>query len=171
MEKQTKRTVFELKVVVEQELGLLESLLEQMQIEREALLEFKPDQLVELNKRKELLILQLNYLEENRLRVSARIAKALDIPEPDKATLAIMAEHIDDPISEDLRRLHSKFIALVESIQELNTINRDLIEFSIRSVKGSVAFLKRRFFHGETYSSSGVVNEEIEGLSRLSSRV
>jgi len=142
-----------------------------MQIEREALLEFKPDQLVELNKRKELLILQFNYLEENRLRVSARIAKALDIPEPDKATLAIMAEHIDDPISEDLRRLHSKFIALVESIQELNTINRDLIEFSIRSVKGSVAFLKRRFFHGETYSSSGVFNEEIEGLSRLSSRV
>ena len=152
-------------------MSLLESLLEQMQIEREALLEFKPDQLVELNKRKELLILQLNYLEENRLRVSTRIARTLEIDSADKATLALIADRIDDPFSEDIRRLHSKFVALVESIQELNIINRDLIEFSIRSVKGSVAFLKRRFFHSETYSSSGVVNEEIEGLSRLSSRV
>ncbi len=170
MEKDTRRTVLELKVCVEQEISLLESLLEQMQFEREALLEFKPDQLIELNKRKELLILQLNYLEGGRLRLSKRLARGLGISEKD-VTLLKVGESIGQALGEDLKHLHSTFVALVESIRELNSLNRDLVEFSIRSVKGSVAFLKRRFFNSETYSASGVVNDEIEGLSRLSSRV
>jgi len=170
MKSDTKRIALELKVVVDQEIALLESLLERMQTEREALLEFKPDQLVELNKRKELLVLQMNYLEDSRGRLIKRFAKACEVPS-EGLNLFKIGEGVQGELGEELKHLHSVFIALIESIQELNKLNRDLIEFSIRSVKGSVAFLKRRFFHGETYSSSGVINDEIAGLSRLSNRV
>jgi hypothetical protein len=61
-----RKLVFELKAVLEQQVALLDNLLEIMQDERELLVQFQPDQLVEINKRKELLVLQQSYLEANR---------------------------------------------------------------------------------------------------------
>ena len=59
---------------------------------------------------------------------------------------------------------------MIDAIQELNSLNSKLIEFSIRSVKGSVAFLKRHFFYSETYSANGALNNEISQLSTVHSR-
>jgi flagellar biosynthesis/type III secretory pathway chaperone len=69
-----------------------------------------------------------------------------------------------------LKDLRDQLVALVESIQELNGINKRLIDFSVKSVKGSVAFLKKRFFNNETYSPDGVVNDELQRLSVLNNR-
>ncbi len=159
----------ELKVVLEQEASLLENLLEIMQDEREFLVRFQPKALEEQTKRKELLVLQHSYLDQGRQDLTARLAKELGFEESDPP-LSALCEVIDGELGKKLEKVHVTLKALIESIQELNEINQRLIEFSIRSVKGSVAFLKRRFFASETYSAGGVINQEIAQLSSLNSR-
>lgn len=170
MNAQVTKLGFELKVVLEQEIALLDSLLEVMQSEREMLVRFQPNQLLEHNKRKELLILQHSYLEKNRAEISAQLAAEMkfDGAEP---FLREIAEFIGGELGQSLTDLRSKLNALVDSITELNIINKKLIDFSIKSVKGSVAFLKSKFFNSKTYSASGTINQEVDGLSSINSRV
>ncbi len=159
---------FELKVVLEQEIALFDNLLEIMQEERELLVRFQPNQLLELNKRKELLVLQQNYLESSRATLSRELIKVLELDE--NATLKQIAAALGGELGKSFVDLHSSLTAVVDAIGQLAVINRHLIEFSIKSVKGSVAFLKRRFFSAETYSAAGVINQEIAQLSSLNNR-
>jgi len=170
MNTQVTKLGFELKVVLEQEIALLDSLLEVMQNEREMLVRFQPNQLLEHNKRKELLVLQHTYLEKNRAELSAQLAAEMkfDGAEP---FLKEIAEYVGGELGKSLHDLRSKLNALVDSLQELNIINKKLIEFSIKSVKGSVAFLKSQFFNSKTYSASGMITQEIEQISSINSRV
>lgn len=160
-----------LKVVLKEEVAILSSLLEVMQEERALLVSFKPNQLLEINKRKELLVLQHTYLEQNRKDLSRQLAAALNITtSTEEPRLAELADAIGGEIGCALLDQKSKLVALIDAIQELNSLNSKLIEFSIRSVKGSVAFLKRHFFYSETYSANGVLNNEISQLSTVHSR-
>ena len=163
------KPALELKVVLEQSSALLDELLEIMHGERELLVRFQPEKLLEQNKRKELLVLQHGYLEQNRRGLSDRLARLLGIPEED-ASLETLVEVLEGELAHALGELRLRLTAQVEAIRELNDINGRLIEFSIKSVKGSVAFLKRRFFNSETYSATGVINHEIDQLSSLNSR-
>lgn len=157
-----------LKVALEQQAGLLEDLLELMQGERELLVRFEPERLVQSNKRKELLVLQHSYIEQGRRRIIAELTGKLDLD--DDPSLKEIARAIGGEIGHDLLELRNKISALVDAIGELNRINGHLIEHSIRSVNGSVAFLKRRFFNSEIYSSDGLINTEIDDLSSLHDR-
>ena len=82
-----------------------------------------------------------------------------------------IAAYIGGELGKSLDDLRSKLNALVDSLQELNQINKKLIEFSIKSVKSSVSFLKSRFFNSKTYSAAGVISQEIGQLSSINSRV
>lgn len=163
------KLALELKVVLDEEASLLTSLLEIMQEEREMLIRFMPNQLLELSKRKELLVLQHAYLDQNRRALAMKLSGELRM-ETD-ASLRQLAQAVDGEAGRSLFELHGKLRSLADSIQELNHLNRRLIDYSIKSVKGSVAFLKRRFFASETYSPGGVVNQEIAQLSSVHSRV
>jgi len=164
-----KKLALELKVILDQEFSLLENLLEVMQAERELLVRFQPEQLLELNKHKELLVLQHSYVERDRVAVSQKLANVLGIETPNPP-LRVLVKAVDGEPGKQLAELHSKLSAVIDAIQELNELNRRLIEFSIHSVKNSVAFLKKRFFSTETYNPKGVINEEIRQLSSVNSR-
>ncbi|RJO67170.1 MAG: flagellar protein FlgN [Myxococcales bacterium] len=159
----------ELKVVLDQEAGLLKALVEAMHEERELLVRFQPNQLVELNKRKELLVLQHSYLEQGRRELTRKLGRELGL-DSDGAGLAAIAEKLDGQLGRDLQNLKSTLSALVDAVTELNSLNKQLIEFSIRSVKGSVAFLKKRFFNAGTYSAEGMINQQISTLSMIHNR-
>jgi flagellar biosynthesis/type III secretory pathway chaperone len=169
MNEQQKKLGFGLKVVLEQELALLESLLEVLHDERELLVQFKPDQLFEHSKRKELLVLQHTYLEQNRNDLSQKLKATFGLGDAE-LSLREIAAHLDGELGHRLMLLRDNLSALVESIQEANELNKSLIGFSIRSVKSSVSFLKSRFFNSDTYSSSGIINENIAQLSMINSR-
>lgn len=160
---------YELKVVIEQEVSLLESLLELMHDERELLVNFKPHSLLEHNKRKALIVTQHRQLDRHRVELSLQLAGELkmDGAEP---SLRELAEALGGEMGHELLKQRSKLRALVESIHELNDLNQRLIDFSIKSVRGSVSFLKGQFFNSKTYSASGEIKQEIGQISRLNSR-
>ncbi len=169
MKTEIDKLALELKVVLQQEVRLLENLQELMQDERELLLSFRPRQLLEINKRKEILIGQRNSLEGERHRLTDRLTVLLCLPKD--ADLATLAEAVEGQAGAELRRLRSILAALVDGIRELATLNAALIEHSIRSIRGSVTFLKKRFFNSDTYGADGAIRHREAELSSVQNRV
>lgn len=164
-----KKLGFELKVVLEQELSLLDGLLETLHGERELLVQFRPDQLLEQNKRKEILVLQHGYLEQNRRDLSLSLTASLGV-DGVELPLREIAERLGGELGRKLMDLRDSLAALTDAIQEANELNKRLTEFSIRSVKSSVSFLKSRFFNSDTYSAGGTLRNDLAQLSVINSR-
>lgn len=169
MNMEANNLILEVKVVLQEQVSVLKSMLEIMQEERELLVQFRPQQLTELNKRKELLAQQHAQLERNRQGLSEALVKMLGLQE--EPSLKELADLAGGQLGQELLRIRSTLSALADGIGELNKINQSLIEHSIRSVKSSVAFLKKKFFNTETYNAGGVVTDDLRKLSTVNSRV
>lgn len=150
MNSEVRKLGYKLKVILDQEVGLLEKLLEVMTQENQLL--SKPDTktLYELSKTKEILILQHAYLDRNRRTTTQSLAKNLNL-EPAKPTLADFFNSIEGKLSGLLRVLHEKMQSLIRSIQDLGEKNAFLIRCSIQAVRDSWTLLRQQFVELESH--------------------
>jgi hypothetical protein len=119
------------KILNEQVIGY-KMLLELLQKERLCLIDLNAGAVEELYKEKDILILRLRLLEEERLRLMIDLGRG-DI------TLQKLGEVTGNTIFLDIR---SKLKSLMQAIEELNNFNRLLIERSLSYFRSNAGFFK-----------------------------
>lgn len=117
------------KILNEQVMGY-KMLLELLQRERLCLIDLNANAVEELYKEKDLLILRLRLLEEERLRLMKDCGRG-DI------TLQKLGELTGNETFLDIR---SKLRSLMQAIEELNNFNRLLIERSLSYFRNNAGF-------------------------------
>jgi hypothetical protein len=106
------------------------AILELLQKERLCLVEFNAECVEELSKEKDLLILKLRLLEEERMRLMKDFGNG-------SMTLQQLADATGKSIFLDVR---SKLKSLMQAIEELNNFNRILIERSLSYFRINAGF-------------------------------
>jgi len=162
------RIALELKVVLEQEASILSNLLELMHAERELLIKFQIDNLSEVNKNKELLVLQHSYIDQGRRKLTGRLAEELGSDED--PTLSLLIGSLEGKTASSLSTTAENLRQLVQAIQKMSAENCHLIEASLQSVRGTLAQIERRLLKSETYSINGVITQELSKLASLNAR-
>jgi len=117
------------KILNEQVNGYRE-LLELLQRERQDLIDVNAGAIEELYKGKDVLILRLRLLEEERIRLMKDVGS-------NTMTLKALAEKTGNSAFLELR---SKLKSLVQAIEELNSFNRILIDRSLGYLKTNAHF-------------------------------
>ncbi len=122
--------------------------------------------LQEILKKKETLVLKMQTLEDNREKVIEEIAEALGLS-GEELTLKRLVETDASPYSEKLIQCRNRLLGHIETIQNLNEKNKNLISRSSQSLQKSLSFIYK--VDGDTegsYHSDG----KIEG-GRMHSRL
>ena len=112
------------------------TLLDLLQRERGALTHLNASGVEDLSKEKDLMVLRLRLLEEERLRLVKKFSDERMLK--GDVTLRKLAELTGD---ESFLPLRLQLISLLQSIKELNDFNRILIERSLGFIKNSISFL------------------------------
>ena len=116
------------------------------------------DDLYASNAAKEESILKAGVLEGNRAALMKKIAAALRL---DKRgiTLSALLPHGDETQKEALQECRSVLRSLVADIQELNELNKMLLDDSLAYVQKSVDFLGQLIYPFGTYMNTGRLRE------------
>jgi flagellar biosynthesis/type III secretory pathway chaperone len=116
--------------ILDDQISGYRTLLELLQKERYLLIDFDVKGIEELYKEKDVLILKLRLLEEERIRRMKDFGSS-------ELTLKTLAEQTGNSKFLDMR---SKLKSLVQAIEELNGFNRILIDRSLSYIKNSSGF-------------------------------
>ncbi len=130
------------------------ALLELLQKEKECLIHFKTDEIEKLSKEKDTLLLKLRLYEDERIRLINDFKDANTLE--DDITLERLYEMTGD---EELIKLRSELRSLLQSIHELNGINRVLIERSLQYLHQTTDFFKSMGL--EITPDSGLLCKEV----------
>ncbi len=131
-------TEFEhIKDILRNQLTGYRALQEVLQEERKALVDIKVSEIEELSKKKDLIIMRLRLLEEERLRLTERLRIKLKTER--QLNLKKLYEITGD---EDFLHLRSRLLSLLQAISELNDFNRLLIDRSLNYVKSASSLLQ-----------------------------
>jgi flagellar biosynthesis/type III secretory pathway chaperone len=121
--------------ILEEEVRGYSELLSLLRKEKEAILSFRPGEIEEMAKEKDALVLKLRLLDDERKRL-LREQVAEEGLEPDLMTLY---QRTGDGRLPELR---SRLKSLLIGIQELNELNRILIDRATLHVRTSASFLQ-----------------------------
>lgn len=123
--------------------------------ERAILLKPSLDRLLESNSKKETEILKAKMLEEGRLKVVGKIAKMLDLDERE-INLTTLLSYVNHDQEKDIRECQSILNGLVTKSREMNQSNKELIDYSLHFLQGSVDFIYSLLSSASaSYMSSG----------------
>jgi flagellar biosynthesis/type III secretory pathway chaperone len=126
----------QIKSILSDQVSGYRTLLDVLQRERACLLRMNAAEVEDLSKEKDTIVLKLRLLEEERIRLVDAFAAQQNIDA--KATFQRLAEVTGD---DAFQRLRLQLISLLQSITELNSFNRVLIERSAAVVKNALNFL------------------------------
>ncbi|NOY65774.1 MAG: flagellar protein FlgN, partial [Nitrospirae bacterium] len=135
--------------ILEEQLKGYENLYSLLKREKEAIINFSPDDIEEVYREKDSLVLQLKLLEEER----QRLVKALPFSEGKNLGIYDLYLHTGD---ERLPPLRSKLLSLLQGIEELNEINRTCIDRATTFLRASSSFLD--VFFTEPLKGTGTVS-------------
>lgn len=147
--------------LLEGETELLESLLKTLQKERAAVVESDINTLNRATKEKENLILKIRILEEQRQHLMLRISRALNLGRS-PLTLTQLINKLGAPHSIRLNQICSSIIALTQSIEELNTLNRGLLMHSLDLVRSSLLLFDQSAVSPPVYYRTGKVQTDAQ---------
>lgn len=156
--------------VLEGEAALYGSLLLILQREKEAVIGSALKDLNEISKEKENILLKIRILEEQRLRILQRLADALGYSSQG-LTLTKLSQLVNEPYSNRLRACHSNFLALIQSIREINHSNRALLTHSLELVRGSLSLMDTLMASNPVYYRTGMVQSAARSGRVLSGKV
>ncbi len=122
--------------VLEAQRDLYSRLHELLQRERRALVEFNHQEIEQIAKDKDALVLQVQMLEEER----KRLLKELFPEEPDTKGIMDLYEVTGD---ERFVNLRFSLLSLLQAIQEANEVNRYFIERACHYIEGGLSFLRQ----------------------------
>jgi len=152
------------------ETELLESLLKTLQKERAAVVDSNLDTLNQATKEKENLILKVRILEEQRQHLMQRISRALNL-RSSSLTLTQLANMLEAPHSTRLKRSCSSIIALTQSIEDLNTLNKGLLMHSLDLVRSSLLLFDHLTVPPPVYYRTGKMQTGDQTGKILSGRI
>jgi len=138
-------------ILLEQE-SCCKLLVDLLQRERTFLIEFNVPAVEELAKEKDTLLLRLRLLEEERQRLAQAIAGEWPETRGREISLRTIAERTGDA---ELSAIRLKLVSLVQSIEDLNSFNRHLIDRSLNSVRTATGFFNAFGSRGPEPAQSG----------------
>lgn len=128
--------------------------------------EYSLENLQGVTKKKELLSLKMQVLEEERAQIIQSISESLGVP-AEQLTISELIRLRKDPSNMKLAEYRKRLMAQMESIKKLNENNRGLINHSSLCLKQSLSFLYRA---DETSRSSYYANGMLKE-NRIQSRI
>ena len=140
MDVKTTRLAQKLSVILEQEATILTGVRDLVTHENSSLVRMDAADVLTLTKKKELLILQQSYLEQERLRLLRRLAEAAG-PKAAAPSLPELIAAAEGPLREKLSALHEQLCTLVFDIQARSAENNRLLSFMLKTLEGSILFL------------------------------
>lgn len=132
------RSLGALKIILLEQEKCCKALVDLLQKERAYLVDFEVGGIEELTKGKDTLLLRLRLLEEERIRLTAALAAASGGP-PADVTLRGLADRTGDA---ELAGIRLKLVSLAQSIEDLNSFNRHLIDRSLGSIRCATGFFQ-----------------------------
>jgi flagellar biosynthesis/type III secretory pathway chaperone len=126
-----------IKNILTEQINNYRVLLELLQRERECLINLDVDEVENLSKEKDTIVLKLRLLEEERIR----LIKKYSADNAMKETVSLL-DLFRLTADKDFQLIRSQLISLLQGIRELNEFNMVLIERSLSVVRHSVGFLE-----------------------------
>ncbi len=138
-----------IKDILRQQITGYQALREVLQKERRYLVDLKASEIEELSKKKDLILMRLRLLEEERLRIIERFRKKIKTEKD--INMRRLYEITGD---EELLKLRSELLSLIQVISELNDFNRILIDRSLSYVRNASFFLDSQGIKAPQHSLS-----------------
>jgi len=150
------RIIDSIKSILTEQIKSYRALLGLLQRERECLISLDADEVENLSKEKDTILLRLRLLEEERIRLIKRYSADNEIR--GRISLQSLLELTED---NDFQVMRSQLTSLLQSIQELNDLNMILIERSLSVVRQSVGFLESSGLNINQNNTGAVFSKEI----------
>jgi flagellar biosynthesis/type III secretory pathway chaperone len=144
----------ELSGLLEQETELYQALLAAIETEKRAVIDTNLENLNEITKAKENLLLKLRILDEGRSHLLRKLADILGQP-VDTLNLKKLSRMVEAPHASRLKHCREELLSLITKIQAVNNQNRALFSHSLELVKGSMNLLNNLMISSPVYFSTG----------------
>jgi hypothetical protein len=124
-------------------------------------------EILDLNARKERVLLFLSMAQDARTGITKKILSHLNLDEP--ASMSQLAAYAQQYTRQNLIDYQEKFSDLISRIDKINESNRNLIDFSLAYISNSLNYINMLTSHNPNYNRSGQIKaENLQG--RLISR-
>ena len=143
--------------LLNREFELCQALLGLLQRERQVVVDCAVEELIQINKEKENLVLKVRILEQSREAILEKLAHRLNLPS-EGLTLSVLEERLQEPFAGELRVLRSNLSSILQSIRDVNEGNRVFLQHSVDFVKGSLALIRYLTVSSPMYMASGSVS-------------
>lgn len=147
-------SVEELKDVLHRLTDCYQALAEAKERERDAVLEVDLAALEECNRTQERLQLEAKVLEKQRERVVKRIAAAWDVP-AEGLSLLELGRRLPEGEAHGLQQLGDGLTGIILRVEQLNSVNRDLVLQSLQFVRQAIRELAGAPARGDAYNWRG----------------
>ena len=131
-----------------------QNLLACTQDEKRAIVNLDFDQLTEIGRHKEALILELRRLSEHRSRAVKGLSASMALP-PNELTLGQLSEEAPLPYRGELQRCRSRLRSLLELLTNENTNIKQLVQHGLALVRGSYHLIAQMLDASPVYQCSG----------------
>ena len=123
--------------------------------EKTILLKPSLERILESNSKKETVILKAKMLEEGRLKLVRKIARMLNL-EDREINLTTLCSYADPLQEKELKQCQSILNGLLTKNKEMNKNNKELLDYSLHFLQGSVDFIHSLFSSASaSYMPSG----------------
>lgn len=123
-----------IKVILREQETCCKTLVGLLQRERGHLVDLDVRAVEELTKEKDTLLLRLRFLDEERQRLVSVLSKEWPGQSGEEFTLRALAERAGDA---ELLEIRLKLVSLAQSINDLNSFNRYLVDRSLSNVRSA----------------------------------
>ena len=123
-----------IKAILREQERCCKDLVELLQKERSRLVDLDVQALEELLKEKDTLLLRLRFLDEERQRIILKLSKEWPGQNAEDLSLRVLAEKAGDA---ELSEIRLKLVSLTQSINDLNSFNRRLVDRSLSGVRSA----------------------------------
>lgn len=155
-------------VLLRQTLEIYEALLLLSRKKRQILVEVKPQELEQLTKQEELLIIKAGQLETARKAQVQEIITKLGLS-PEQSQLTTLIEHADSQTADKLEEISEEFTEIAAELVELNELNEKLIKQSLELVNYNINILSQNSAES-TYAPKGQPGATSSGRSILDTK-
>ena len=153
-----KHTFDALVTVLEEQIKVYRHLLDVVRKEKEILISANLDELNEINRTKEAMLLKIRALEAQRLTLATEACQNMGLPGEQPRLLEI-ARHLGGEPADRLRNIHSVLELLLRRVQEYNRQNEQLVQSALQNITGAMSAIKGTLAEKPTYQKKG----EVEG--------
>lgn len=160
----------ELLALLKEETGLHESLLKELDREKDAIISADISALNKSLAEKDRILSGIGATGEKRATIQNRISASHGNTD-ENFTLTKLCQVIEEPYASALRKSRSNFSDSIEKIRKANRTNRVLLKNSLEMVRGSLELLYNLSLSNQVYQKSGKIRTNDRGGKVLSGKI